>query len=347
MLFKEHKHLIDPYISSLDALSNLNSSETEKRDLCTKMLKAISADPEKYDELTPLNTNWWHNNIVSSMANRKNDPESIAELLRILSRIAREATLRQPYIPKPPESDLLTYFEFGKEGLSQDEKENADFIWASMPKYIAMEQLSGIALKQQDVDNSIAKWKKELSEIETKVAQHEENLKKHHQKYNFVGLSKAFHEMFKEKKREKNKILFLLVIVGLLITTPLFLQFANNEDTAFMRIASGDITPVAVSKLLSLVALEIIFVYFFRIVLHNFYSAKAQLMQLDLRQSLCAFIESYVDFAQEKKSKGSESLSRFEAVVFSGISAEASNIPNTFDGIEQLAKLIKELKPKG
>lgn len=152
--------------------------------------------------------------------------------------------------------------------------------------------------------------------------------------------------MFQEKRREKNKILFLLVIIGSLIIAPLLLQFATGEGTAFMRIASGDITPASISKLLSLAALEIVFVYFFRIVLHNFYSAKAQLLQLDLRQSLCAFIESYVDFAQEKKAKGIESLSRFEAVVFSGISTDANNIPGTFDGVEQLAKLIKELKPK-
>jgi predicted signal transduction protein with EAL and GGDEF domain len=73
---------------------------------------------------------------------------------------------------------------------------------------------------------------------------------------------------------------------------------------------------------------------------------KAQLLQLDLRQSLCAFIESYVDFAQEKKSKGVEALSRFEMLIFAGISPDVNNIPNTFDGVEQLAKLIKELKLK-
>ena len=46
---------------------------------------------------------------------------------------------------------------------------------------------------------------------------------------------------------------------------------------------------------------------------------------------------SNIDFAQEKKAKGIESLSRFEAVVFSGISTDANNIPGTFDGVEQLA----------
>lgn len=346
MLFEDHKHFINPYIQSLDALADLDAREVEKRDLCVKMLKAIVDAPKKYDELAPLSTEWMHNEFVGLISNRRTEGESIGDLLKYLSRIAREVTLRQPYVPKPPESDLMAYYEFGKNGLSDDEKQNADFIWASMPKYIAMDQFKLISAKEKEVNDAISKWSKNLSDIEVKVALHEENLKKHHQNYNFVGLSKAFHEMFQQKKREKNKILALLVVVGGLMMVPLLLQFASGEATAFMRVAGGDLTAASISKLLSLVALEVVLVYFFRIILHNFYSVKAQLLQLDLRQSLCAFIESYVDFAQEKKSKGGESLSRFEALVFSGISPDVKNIPNTFDGIDQLAKLIKELKPK-
>lgn len=346
MIFEANKHFLDPYIQSLDALTVLSPQDTQKRDLCVNMLKAIAAAPKKYDELAPLNTDWLHNELVSLMADQRTEVEAINELLKYLSRIAREATLRQPYVPKPPESDLMAYYEFGKEGLTDDEKQNADFIWASMPKYIAMDQFGQISAKQKEVNDAISKWSEDLSEIESKVARHEDNLKKHHQNYNFVGLSKAFHEMFQEKKREKNKILGLLVFVGGLIMVPLLVQFASGEATAFMRVAAGDLTPASISKLLSLIALEVVLLYFFRVILHNFYSAKAQLLQLDLRQSLCAFIESYVDFAQEKKSKEGEALSRFEALVFSGISPDVKNIPNTFDGFDQLAKLIKDLKSK-
>jgi hypothetical protein len=346
MLFEDHKHFIEKYTVALDGLSGLPPADVEKRDLCSSMLKAIAHDPKKYDQLAPLNIDWLHNDIVDLITNKKTDQESLNDLMKYLSRVAREATLRQPYVPKPPESDLMGYFEFGKVGLTEDEKQNSDFIWAGLPKYVAMEQLGQITVAKKEVEQSITNWKKELSGIEAKVSAHEENLKKYHQKYNFVGLSKAFHEMFNEKNREKNRIFFTMVVIGCLILTPLLLQFTSQDSTAFARIAEGNLSAASIGKLLSLVGIELILIYFFRIALQNYYSVKAQLLQLDLRQSLCAFIESYVDFAQEKKTKDQDSLSKFESLVFASISPDASKIPNTFDGIEQLAKLIKELKPK-
>tara|TARA_A100001391_G_scaffold203394_1_gene195608 strand:- start:5551 stop:6594 length:1044 start_codon:yes stop_codon:yes gene_type:complete len=346
MLFEDHQHFIEKYTVALDGLSTLSPADTEKRDLCSSMLKAISDDPKKYDQLAPLNTNWLHNKIVNLITKNKVDQESIDDLMKYLSRVAREATLRQPYVPKPPESELMAYFEFGKAGLTEEERKNSDFIWASLPKYVAMEQLSEIADAKKEVDQSISDWKKELAEIEAKVLGHEENLKKYHQKYNFVGLSKAFHEMFNEKKREKNRIFLAMVVIGALALMPLLLQFASHDSTAFVRVASGDLSAASIGKLISLVGIELILIYFFRIALQNYHSAKSQLLQLDLRQSLCAFIESYVDFAKEKKTKDQDSLSKFEALVFAGISPDATKIPGTFDGIDQIAKLIKEFKSK-
>src|SRR5690606_4208743 len=188
MLFEDHKHLIEQYTVALDGLSSLTQADAEKRDLCSSMLKAIANDPKKYDQLAPLNIDWLHNELVDLIANKKTDQASLNDLTKYLARVAREATIRQPYVPKPPESDLMGYFEFGKTGLNEDEKQNSDFIWASLPKYVAMEQLGQIAVAKKEVDKSIADWKKELTGIEVKVSEHEENLKKYHQKYNFVGL---------------------------------------------------------------------------------------------------------------------------------------------------------------
>jgi len=346
MLFEDHRHFVEQYTVALDGLSSLSQSDEEKRDLCSSMLKAIANDPEKYDQLAPINIDWLHNEIVDLIANKKTDKESLDDLLKYLSRVAREATLRLPYVPKPPESDLMSYFEFGKASLTEDERQNSDFIWASLPKYVAMEQLSQISEAKKEVEQSITNWRNELAGIEVKVSAHEENLKKYHQKYNFVGLSKAFHEMFKAKSREKNRIFLAMVAIGSLILAPLIIQFTSHDSTAFVRVAEGGWSAASLGKLLSLLGIELILIYFFRIALQNYYSVKAQLLQLDLRQSLCAFIESYVDFAKEKKTKDKDSLSKFESLIFAGISPDATKIPNTFDGIEQLAKLIKELKPK-
>ncbi len=90
--------------------------------------------------------------------------------------------------------------------------------------------------------------------------------------------------------------------------------------------------------------LQIVLVYFFRIALFNYKSVKAQLLQLELRKTLCQFIQSYSSYAKEMKATDNSSLEKFENLIFSGIIANEENLPSTFDGLEQLSKIIQSLK---
>ena len=67
-------------------------------------------------------------------------------------------------------------------------------------------------------------------------------------------------------------------------------------------------------------------------------------MQIELRKSLCQFIQSYSDYSSEIRENNPEALSKFEDVVFSNIMLSDDKIPSTFDGIEQIASLINALK---
>jgi len=74
----------------------------------------------------------------------------------------------------------------------------------------------------------------------------------------------------------------------------------------------------------------------------HFQSIKTQLLQLELRKSLCQFIESYSTFSTDIKARDPSALEKFENLVFSGLKRRKP--PSTFDGIEQLAKLFKGIK---
>ncbi|EII3729117.1 hypothetical protein LG468_003962, partial [Vibrio cholerae] len=68
------------------------------------------------------------------------------------------------------------------------------------------------------------------------------------------------------------------------------------------------------------------------------------IMQIELRQTLCQFIQSYAEYASEIKAKDASSLEKFESLIFSGILSDAEKLPSTFDGLEQIVTMLKSLK---
>ena len=95
---------------------------------------------------------------------------------------------------------------------------------------------------------------------------------------------------------------------------------------------------------LPIFGLEFVLIYFFRVVLTHYNSIQTQIMQIELRQSLCQFIQNYADYAKEIKEKDGASLEKFENLIFSSILSTPDKVPSTFDGLEQLSNLIKNLK---
>ena len=93
-----------------------------------------------------------------------------------------------------------------------------------------------------------------------------------------------------------------------------------------------------------LVAIEILLIYLFRVVLANYQSIKKQLLQIELRMTLCQFIQSYTKYANEMKATDKASLEKFENLIFSGIVMDDQQLPSTFDGIEQISKMMSALK---
>ncbi len=67
-------------------------------------------------------------------------------------------------------------------------------------------------------------------------------------------------------------------------------------------------------------------------------------MQINLRKTLCRFIQNYTDYVQDVTDKESSSLAKFENIVFSGIVSDDGSLPSTYDGLDQIGKFIKSMK---
>ncbi|WP_421227112.1 hypothetical protein [Aeromonas jandaei] len=96
--------------------------------------------------------------------------------------------------------------------------------------------------------------------------------------------------------------------------------------------------------LLPIISFAAILLYFFRVLLFNYKSVCAQVLQIELRMTLCRFIQHYSEHAAEIKKNSGVTLDRFESVIFSGLVNNDSDLPATFDGVEQLASLFKTMK---
>ncbi len=162
-------------------------------------------------------------------------------------------------------------------------------------------------------------------------------------RYNFVALSKGFQDMLEQKHRDLRRAYLALLALGGVMLLPVAIQ------TIFVMTHIDQIDAHKATLMYGLpgiLTLEILLFYFFRVALTHYNSLKAQILQLDLRVSLCQFIESYAEYAKRIRTDDKSALDRFEQLIFSGLVASEGDIPSTFDGVEQIGKILSALKGK-
>lgn len=193
---------------------------------------------------------------------------------------------------------------------------------------------------QSNVTARTSRLESFLENKERKVNNLANLLEKYKTAFNFVGLSKGFENLLDNKRCAKYwAFCFLILLSGFLLVIPLgyIYLLLNLPDS----IKDLELWKLAIP----FVGLEVVLLYFFRVILNHYNVIQTQIIQLELRQSLCQFIQSYADYAKEIKEKDSVSLEKFENLIFSSILSTPDKVPSTFDGLEQLSNLIKNLKP--
>jgi hypothetical protein len=227
----------------------------------------------------------------------------------------------------------------------------SQIIYASyiMPANIAKEFINDAKIgvfrdfeqKKEEAESLKIQWDKEIKAKNLEVDSLKDKLNEFEIGFNFVGLYKGFSDLAEKKIKEAYWLFWSLIGMGILILSPLIAEIIFSATRLY-----GD-RPIGIDHLLVLVpiiSIEIILIYFFRIIIINHKSVKAQIMQIELRQTLCQFIQSYADYSSKIKQQDEKALEKFENLIFSGILSDPEKIPSTFDGIEQIGKLIKSVK---
>lgn len=211
-------------------------------------------------------------------------------------------------------------------------------------KEAAKSTLGKIDSYEDTITEKINKFNNELSEKEQTVNSLKETLDKQETAFNFVGLYDGFNKLLKTKILESRILLGSLVTMGIIMIVPLLCTIFGWLPENILK------DEEAISHLLKLVpfiSLEVLLIYFFRVILQNYKSVKAQILQIELRQTLCQFIQNYADYSKDIKKDDPTVLEKFENLIFSGIISDAENLPSTFDGMDQIGKLFSTLKGKG
>ncbi|OOR92660.1 hypothetical protein B0183_04825 [Glaesserella parasuis] len=201
--------------------------------------------------------------------------------------------------------------------------------------------------KSLDIKNDIEREKDKLShfinEKQEKVQQLAKQLEEQKTAFNFVGLSQGFENLLSQKRYAKwTSFTIMSIFCILLIVLPIF--FLGGRFLNWFHEYNIQWKDIGWEQMLPVLGLELILIYFFRVVLNHYNSIQTQIMQLELRQSLCQFIQSYADYAKEIKEKDGASLEKFENLIFSSILSSPDKVPSTFDGLEQLSNFLKEIK---
>ena len=206
-------------------------------------------------------------------------------------------------------------------GMSEDLQERLD-----SPETLYNKMYQELKAKNDEIQ-------KTLNEYQTKADNLVDFIKKQQSKLNFVGLGSAFKTITKEKNTDKNNLeKYLKYYFGALLVIPIIvacaLYFQEKPNYYFCIPAT---------------TIELIVLYAFRLFYQQYLFVKSELQQVNLRHSLCAFIESYMEFKKDNKDN---TVDLFEQLIFSNIISDEKKVPATVDGLDGIVKIIETIKGK-
>jgi len=319
------------------------------------MLKTISRHATKFDENCQVSIEWIGEHVLGELRAivENQDDENVYVLATTIYRFIIEYDLSQKDELSKDIRGFVRIVLDESVKFSENDRQQISYARQEMPIAIIkriinadeIDSLRNVRQISERVEKTIEGWEGTLKRTEETTVQLAESLKKHTKDFNFVGLREGFAELATQVEKELTKARVYMVIFGMLAAFPgvldvwLILGGGRLDAT---KLTTYHLTLLAIAT----VSTTVLILYYFRIALRKADSCTAQLTQLRLRMSLCRFIQSYADYSKEIKEKNADALSKFEAIIFSGIVSSEDKLPSTFDGLEQLTAFAKSVAGK-
>ncbi|WP_240600401.1 hypothetical protein [Neisseria sicca] len=329
--------------------SMLSEQEREQYELITAVASSMIDNPELWEEQCLFNIHYIGENFKSLIQNflfdfsDKNLSYLYDDVVRFLAEL--NLSFQQKEYSFNPGSSLFPIIKRLKEQMFYSGERHPDslnYAFYKMPIDILCFYMGNQGFKtffefderKNALETSITKYWDEIQQKIDEVNVLKDKLDEYKTAFNFVGLSKGFESLLEQKNEAKKKTFGLLVLLAITVALTLAISFSVQTTGAVFSWQS----------MLPIIGLEFVLIYFFRVVLTHYHSIQTQIMQLELRQSLCQFIQNYAEYAKKIKTDDKDALEKFENLIFSSILSNPDKVPGTFDGVEGLTSLLKELK---
>ncbi|MDI9769545.1 hypothetical protein QM327_23715 [Pantoea dispersa] len=350
---EEHtKMTISNYLKVIMRCEFIDEYTKKKSDFIIGVLNSMFTNHAQWDENTQFNIAFISGNLTSALDRDSEDildDKEMNNVFILTFRFFSEFQLYQDYEAMGLYSEMKAFACDEIQGFSERQSEHINYILKDMPQSILKFLLSSqdfSTMRDFLKAKETAQFYKDLwdSELETKnheVIRLKEALEEYKTGFNFVSLYDGFKELGQRKKSEIRWARAFMLLIGCSIPAVMAYSLYHfvNQTYAFASINELVI-------FLPASAITLVMLYYFRVSLANYNSTRAQLMQIELRMSLCQFIQGYSKYSSEISKENANLLGKFEDVIFSNIMTSEDKIPSTFDGLEQLATLIKAVKVK-
>lgn len=194
------------------------------------------------------------------------------------------------------------------------------------------------------ITSKIEEWQSILTEQTSQVEKWHNSLKDYKDAFNFVGIFDGFNQLHQKKVQELWWSRFGLITIGAVILTIFAYEIHTIQN---IIVSKGTIDVVSLLALtVPFTILIFLLLYFFKIILQTMRSIQSQLLQLDLRLTLCRFIQGYAASASDLKKQHPDGFEKFEALIFAPLVSSDDKIPNTFEGLDQLSSVVNIIKGK-
>ena len=351
---EKNKLIIGSFLTVLESMEPLREPDPEIVGPLRKFFSIFSANTASFDEHCIANIGWIGESFMVRLTEyvtqrSERSRENLFDIFTSSYRLLCELEFSQPGELSLQLRSVKKFVDENLERFAADDRQQIVYANYVMPAYVAKRLIQDSSLADYKAfSSSIAvardlkkTWDSELKEKKAEVDELRATIERLKTQYNFVGLVNGFENLVKKKVRDKFWSFLSLILLGFFMLVPacVHLWFVFSHSVSI-----DESKTVLVYTVPAVVTLELIILYFFRVVLVNHRGLQTQLLQLDLRISLCQFIQSYADYSVKIKKNDAAALEKFEAVVFSSLVFDGEKLPATFDGVEQIAKLVKSVR---
>lgn len=321
-----------------------------RANICYEMLKCILANPPAFDD-----------NCICSIENRGSDFLEVIDvviddklneidlrhLVVDLGRFALEHFARTS-VNFAASERILSWLSPVNKDLGEGELIEATrgpfLVW----RQVYANNISQFTDQKENIKEFVSKLNADMERQEAALEITQELVTKALKDAHFIGLHKAFNDLSRKKRlsiRMLRITTWLLAILCMVAASlPVYVVWkywpASVKDVNELFKLIGE---RSLATLTTIIPLLLLLVYWLRVKCLEYKSESGVLLQLEVRASVCQFIQGYGEWCMEQDPTKVQ-LDKFAAMIFSNVIPDPSAVPSAFDNVDQFANLIKTLK---